>query len=511
MRRFCLLMLLGVLVWGISERGVFGAQEDVKRPNIIFILTDDQGWAETSVRMHPDIAESCCPYLETPNIEKLAKSGMRFSSGYAPAPLCTPTRRSVLCGKTPARLRGTEFPCNPLDYFDPAQHLTIPKALKAVDANYRCAHFGKWGERIPAPDKAGYDVSDGETGNETGGGMGGQGGNRNPVVAEKPYDDPKLIFSMTRRGMEFMEQQVREKHPFYLQMSYYAVHHQIRARAETIEKYRKKGAPTRDFPLELAAMMEDLDTGIGQLLDKVEALGISGNTYIVLSADNGGSPHEKDAPLYVQMLAGNNPDMKPDAGARLPENYPLRGAKQWLYEGGIRVPFIVSGPGVKAGSFSHVPVVQYDLLPTFVDLAGGGTKLPADIDGGSIRPVIENGGIGEVKRALPGLVFHRPCQSSALSYSVYRSGDLKLVVNWAKNTKELYDLGKDIGEQHDLSAAMPEKTAEMFGILKNYLASVNAETYDPSKKGKKGKSKDGKAEDVGKPQDDAKISKAERK
>lgn len=450
---------------------------EVARPNFVFILTDDQGWAETSVPMHPDIEESCCPYLETPNIERLAREGMRFTNGYAPGPICTPTRRSVLTGRTTARLRGTEFPCNPPDYFDPARDLTLPQALKAVDANYRCAHFGKWGERIPGPDKAGYDTSDGETGNITGGGMTGADGARLPIVAEEPKDDPKLTFSLTGRAIEFIEQQVRQKRPFYLQVSYYAAHHQIQARGATIEKYRKKGLPPREFPLEWAAMLEDLDTGIGHLLDKIDALGIADNTYIVLSADNGGAPHERESPLYLNWLKAAKEGAAPAPGARLPENYPLRGAKQWLYEGGIRVPFIVRGPGVKAGSFSHVPVAHYDLLPTFVDLAGGKRPLPPEIDGGSLRAVLENGGRGEVKRSLPGLVFHRPERG----YSAFRSGDMKLVINYAAGRKELYDLSSDIGEQNDLAAAMPEKVEELNGILTGYLDSVNAEKYEANK------------------------------
>ncbi|MEW6358411.1 MAG: sulfatase [Planctomycetota bacterium] len=475
---------LGVGAAGILMPRILTAQDAAgtggRRPNFIFILNDDHGWAETSVRMHPNIAESCCPYLETPNIERLAMGGMRFSSGYAPAPICTPTRRGVLCGKTPARLRGTEFPCDPPDFFDPAQHLTIPKALKAVDSNYRCAHFGKWGELIPAPNLAGYDASDGETGNITGGGMADEDRKRQPLIAPEPKDDPKLIFSMTKRAMDFMEKQVGEKHPFFMQVSYYAAHHQIQARAATVEKYRKKGQPPRDFPLEWAAMLEDLDTGIGQLLDKIDALGIADSTYVFLSADNGGAPHEKDDPLYVNRLAAAKEGATPAAGARLPENYPLRGAKQWLYEGGIRVPFIARGPRIKAGGFSHVPVAQYDLLPTFVDLAGGKGPLPAEVDGGSLRAVLENEGKGDVKRALPGLVFHRPQRG----YSAFRSGDLKLVVNWTEGKKELYDLSTDIGEQNDLAATMPDKTAALYDILTNYLASVNAEKFDAAKTGK---------------------------
>ncbi|MCX7012800.1 MAG: sulfatase [Candidatus Sumerlaeota bacterium] len=465
------------------------------RPNIIFILTDDQGWPETSFQMDPTVADSTCPYFETPNMARLAGQSMRFTSGYAPAPICTPTRRSIQCGMTPARERGTEFPS---DHFVPAEHLTIPKALKTVDPDYRCAHFGKWGEQmLSTPEQVGYDVSDGETGNETGGGMGGKGADRRPVVAPEPKDDPKLIFSVTQRAMDFMERQVGAKHPFYMQVSYYAVHWQIQYRDATVEKYRKKGDPQRDAPLEFAAMLDDLDTGIGELLGKIDALGIADNTYIFFSADNGGQEHDAKNPLYVKHLgvapkaaaaagtdgakedgtdnlaAAPNPSGKP----RLPDDHPLRGAKQWLYEGGIRVPYVVRGPGIKAGALCGEPVVHYDLLPTFVDLAGGKGPLPDDLDGGSLRPLLENEGKGSVKRALPGLVFHRP----ARGYSAFRQGDYKLVVNWATEKNELFDLSKDVGEENDLSAKMPEKTAEMYATLTDYLKKVNAETYQKAK------------------------------
>ena len=472
-RRIAIIVIGLAATAGLSSASLAAAAESgIKRPNFIFILTDDQGWSETSFQMDRNTPDSFCSYLETPNMRRLAEAGMRFTSGYAPAPICTPTRRSVLCGQTPARLRGTEFPTNPKDSFDPRDHPTIPKALKAIDASYLCAHFGKWGELIPDPRFAGYDVSDGETGNNTGGGMSKEDGSRKPVVAEQPDKDPKLICSMTKRATDFLERAVRETRPFFMQISHYAPHYQVRSRAETIEKYIKKGAPPRDFPPEFAAMLDDLDTGVGILLDKVKDLGLEDNTYIVLSSDNGGAPHEPQNELYQNMLHATG-DTVPKPDARLPVNYPLRAAKQSLYEGGIRVPFIVRGPGVAAGSASDVPVVQYDLLPTFVDLAGGGEVVSKSIDGGSMRKVLENEGKGKVKRPLPGLVFHRPQRG----YSAYREGNLKLVVDWRKNVHELYDLSQDLSEQKDLAKQMPEKAEQMHAILDRYLKDVNAEPY----------------------------------
>ena len=138
---------------------------DAASPNIVLILTDDQGWSQLNVPMDPAVPDAKSDYLETPNMAKLVSRGMRFTSGYSPAPLCTPTRRSILCGTSAAR-SGPEFPSK----WVPKDHLTIPAALKAANPNYRCAHFGKWGEQMKStPEECGYDTSDGMTGNNTGG------------------------------------------------------------------------------------------------------------------------------------------------------------------------------------------------------------------------------------------------------------------------------------------------------------------------------------------------------
>jgi arylsulfatase A-like enzyme len=431
------------------------------RPNFIVILTDDQGWASTSFRMHPEIASSMCDYLETPNMARLAEQGMRFSSGYAPAPVCTPTRRSIQFGMTPARQRGTEF----VGDFHPRGHLSIPQALRRVDPRYRCAHFGKWGESISgkqgldqenpaAPARLGYDETDGVTGNVTG----GMGADNKDKLNFKVTEDPKLVFSMTKRAVGFMERQARAAMPFYMHVSYYAVHRQVQCRRETLEKYRRKGNPPRQFSHAFAAMAEDMDTGIGQLLAALDKLGLASNTYILLMADNGGATY-------------NEYD-----GGGLPVNHPLRAAKASLYEGGVRVPFIVRGPGVAPRSWSHVPVAGYDILPTVYDLAGGTAPLPQEIDGGSLKPVLAGAGKGSVRRGLPGLVFHRPLTAPVNRLSALRIGDHKLVVKWTNGQKELYDLSRDIGEEHDLATKMPGRTDEMYDILTRYLKEVNAET-----------------------------------
>jgi arylsulfatase A-like enzyme len=166
----------------------------------------------------------------------------------------------------------------------------------------------------------------------------------------------------------------------------------------------------------------------------------------------------------------------------------LRLTKQYLYEGGIRVPFMVRGPGVKAGSVCREPVAQYDLLPTFYELAGGREPLPAEIDGGSLRPLLEDPASGVVKRLMPGLVFHRPLLKSQ-PHSALRVGDFKLVVTWSGPwqvaKRELFNLAKDIGEQQNLAENMPGKADEMSATLIAYLKSVNAETALPATPKKK--------------------------
>ena len=442
------------------------AASAVERPNIIFILADDMGWPQTTARMHPDQPESAIPYLETPALDKLARQGRRFSSGYAPAPICTPTRRSILAGMTTARTRGSEFASD----FDPKKYLCLPQALKKVDPNYCCAHFGKWGEQMnAAPEEVGYDESDGPTGNPEG--FIDSGAKDMVDIRLTPgctIEDPKRTFFLTKRSIDFIERQTRAKKPFYLQLSLYALHHQLQATEASAKKYEAKGEAPRDFPTVFAAMLEDMDRGIGMVLDAVDRLGITDKTYVVFSADNGGEPHN---------MFGFPVNSNEKANPRSP-NYPLRAYKQTLYEGGIRVPFFVRGPGIAADSWCHVPVAQYDLLPTFVELAGGDPRamygdLDAVIDGGSIKTLMLTGE-GEVRRSVPGLVFHRP--DNVVS-SAYRNGDYKIFHHWRQDKTSLYDLSKDLGEADDLAAKMPEKLAAMKETLMNYLAHVDAEKF----------------------------------
>jgi arylsulfatase A-like enzyme len=433
--------------------------EPVRSPNIILILTDDHGWSQMSQPIDPRVAASASHYLETPNMNRLASAGMRFTSGYSPAPLCTPTRRCILCGAAAPRC-GREFKSD----WVPADHMTIPKALKSVNPDYRCAHFGKWGEQmISTPEQCGYDVSDGLTGNNTGGMPAtlGAKGHENGPPHFIDNDDPKRTRTLTDRAIGFMRQQTEAKKPFYLQTSYYAQHLSVVCREQTLDKYIAKGQPDRGYTQAWAAMMEELDHGIGRLLDAVDELGIEGNTYVFFTADNGGRG----------TVPGG--DTK-----RLPPNHPLTGAKHSLLEGGIRVPFIVRGPGIAHGSVCHTPAVGYDFLPTFYDLAGGGggrAALTGDVDGVSLRPLFSDPAV-QLERPSDAIVFHRPDRG----FSAVRQGRYKLMLYWNANGKiknrELYDVAENpIEQDRNIAETNPTKADALQNTLLNFLNSVDAE------------------------------------
>ena len=424
------------------------------KPNFVFILSDDHGWSQLSFSMDPEVGRTASEYLETPNLARLAEQGMRFTSGYSPAPLCTPTRRSIFCGMTPARQRGTEFASE----FDWEGRLTLPQALKQADGSYRTAHFGKFGSQMGAdPTQVGFDESDGSTTNRTGG-MPTPMDERGRSVTKQ---DPKLAFSITERAIDFVKRQVAEGLPFYVQLSHYAAHLQVQTLPGSLRRFENKGQPDRAVTHAFSGMLYDLDDAVGRMLDALNEAGVADSTYVIFMADNGGR--------------GTIPGADNSLAA---PNRPLNGAKHSLLEGGIRVPFLVSGPGVEPNSISRVPVTGYDLLPTLYDLAGGTRPLPAEVDGGSFRSVLEHGGIGSVKRTLGGLVFHRPKNRRDPS-SAIRVGDYKLLLQYATQRRPrarmLFDLADDPLEARDLSDGQGGKADELERMLLGYLKSVGAE------------------------------------
>ncbi len=441
-------------------------------PNIVLILTDDHGWSQLSAAMDPTLPESKSTYLETPHMNRLMESGLRFTSGYSPAPLCTPTRRSILCGTTAAR-SGSEFKSP----WVPAEHMTIPRALKKANPDYRCAHFGKWGEQmISTPEQCGYDASDGLTGNNTGGmpsSLGVKGGHGNGPPHFIDNKDPKRTRSLTGSATQFIRNQTNAGKPFYVQASYYAQHLSVVCSEETLKKYEDKGTPDRGYPEAWAAMLEELDKGIGRILDTLDELGIANNTYVFFTADNGGRG----------TVPGGDK-------SRPATNAPLTGAKHSLFEGGTRVPFFVCGPDIEPGSVCRTPVAGYDFLPTFHDLAGGTADLGDEVDGVSFKAALSDPDKATIKRPDGALFFHRPGKKE----STIRQGKFKLRLVWNKDgtiaSHELYQVDPNpVEEGNNIADAHPEKAAALKKRLLDYLASVDAETVKPAASKKKKKRK----------------------
>ncbi len=439
-----------------------------ERPNIVFMLSDDQAWNGLSVAMHPNVAGSKGDIFHTPNLEKLAAQGMRFSAGYAPASVCSPTRVSLMTGKSPAALHWTKAapPETGHKLIEPRNIRSIPANETTIGdilhkAGYATAHYGKWHISGGGPQKHGFDESDGDTGNE------------NAYQFKDP--NPVDIFGMADRAAAFMEKSSKARKPFFIQLSWNALHASENANQATLAKYERQLNGENPKRITTAAITEDLDTGVGRVMDAIERLGLTGNTYVIYMADNGAGGGKK-------VLAGG---------------------KGGVWEGGVRVPFIVSGPGVKPNSWCHTRVVGYDLFPTFCEWAGvaPGT-LPKEIEGGSIASLLKNDGRGDVKRSREELVFHFPHYQGDTPHSAILLGDLKLLHFYEDNHDELYDLSKDIGERNDLAAQRPAETTKLRERLDKYLADVDAQfptpnpNYDPNQpaepKKRGGKNKPGK-------------------
>ena len=430
-------------------------------PNFIIILADDQGWNGTSVQMMDDEIQSKSDYHQTPNIEALANRGMRFSSAYASAPVCSPSRYSIQFGQTPARLKMIRVGMN-TKHIDHQTALTIPKLLKSIDPNYTAAHFGKWGIDVE-PSVLGYDYSDGITGNKDGGFN--YKSSRKIQWGNTITEDPKKIFSTTQSAIDFIESQAKSETPFFLQVSHYAVHSDIMMREETLEKYKDIDKGRYQKHPGFAAMTEDLDSGVGLLLDRVKELGLESNTYIIYTSDNGAVPVMPPKRFYKQG-----------------SNFPLSRGKWDAMEGGIRVPFIVAGPEIMAGAESTAPITFSDLLPTIVDLAGNKKLNQTNLDGGSFKLLLANDGKGLVKRFSEGLIFHVPYENGIAikrAHSAIIIDTYKLIKFHDTNELLLFNIAQDLEENNNLAAMFPEKLKELEVALDTYLHKVKAPKWQP--------------------------------
>lgn len=430
-------------------------------PNIVFILTDDQGWSCTSIGMDDRIPDSKSDFYETPNIDRLAGEGIRFTRGYAPASICSPTRRSIQFGMTPTRLGDESFKAN----YDPRlhpHHLTIPKMLKSVNPRYKTAHYGKWDLRAEIfPEDLGYDESDGDTRNRHCNLMSGPQEKWNEVYIN---DDPKRVASITQRALNFMERQVSSDNPFFMQISHYAPHVDIQTRQESFDKYQQKAKGIKHNNPGWAGMLEDMDRSVGDILNKIAELGIKDNTYVIFMSDNGAAEFIPPVPARQKILHPSHFD-KPM------RNYPLRGGKWNLYEGGIRVPFIVMGPNVASGIMSDVPVAGWDILPTLAEMVSYRSPMPEQLDGGSFFKILRTKDHAEIRRNSDFLVFHR--YNKGYPHTAIVKGDFKAIQFWKTGVKELYSLNEDMGEVNDISQSQPAMLQELLDEMLTYIEEVN--------------------------------------
>lgn len=466
--RYSALFILLLFISGSS----CSADKTKKKPNVIFMLVDDMGWM--------DIGANGSTFYETPNIDNLAKEGVRFTQAYAASPICSPTRASILSGKNPARINLTQWiggPGNP-DYERnlPLEEVLFPELLQ--QAGYKNIFLGKWhlnnkaGEEKFWPDKQGFDI------NIAGHFRGGL------YIKNKyfsPWDIPNLENGpdgeyMTDRlaqdAADFIDGNA--ENPFLMYLSFYSVHAPFDAPEERIEKYERKKAELaltdedrfgeehlgdkvfkyrkqQDHPT-YAAMVESVDMAVGKVLERVREKGIGDNTIIIFFSDNGGLSTSEGIPTA---------------------NTPLRTGKGWLYEGGIREPAIIKWPGeTSPGLVLDAPITSMDFYPTILEMTGLSPRPDLHVDGKSLVPLLKE----KQEKIHDAIYFHYPHRSNQKGSpsSAIRQGDYKLIVFLNDNKLELYNLENDIGEQHNLAEELPKIREELYTKLQNWWEEVDA-------------------------------------
>lgn len=450
---------------------------DEKPPNVVFFLVDDLGYMDVGCN-NPET------FYETPNIDRLASTGMRFTDGYAANPVCSPTRYSIMTGKYPTRAGATNFFSGtregrflpaPLNDWMPLEEVTIAEALKA--RGYATFFAGKWhlgnGEEL-WPEHQGFDV------NKGGGARGGPYGGRRYF---SPYGNPRLEDGppgehlpdrLARETANFIEE--HRAGPFFAYLAFYSVHTPLMAPEDLVEKYRQKARRLKLDAKEVfaeeeqvwptdearrvrvvqshavyAAMVEAMDRAVGKVLDKLDELGLADNTAVYFMSDNGGLATSEGHPT---------------------SNLPLRGGKGWLYEGGIREPLLIRWPGVtRPGSVCRAPVISTDFYPTILEMAGAAPAPEQHRDGVSLVPLL--GG-----EALPreSLFWHYPHYSNQGGFpgGAIRQGAWKLIERFEDGRVHLYNLHDDPSERHDLAESDPERVTTMRTALHDWYREVGA-------------------------------------
>ena len=464
--------------------------KESKKPNIIFFLVDDMGWQETSVPFHTKRTKLNDRFV-TPNMEKLASEGMKFTQAYASA-ICSPTRVSLMTGASAARhrvscwtlhknkssasnhptLKNPDWNVNGLvskkgEEKSFASNTTLPMQLQK--AGYHTihagkAHFGAFDTSGENPSDLGFDV------NIAGSAIGGPGsyhGDKNfsgkwrgapahwDVPGLEKYHGQKinLTEAITREAILAMDNAVKkEKKPFYLYMSHYSVHAPWEADRRYVDKYKKQGL--KGLKALQASMIEGMDKSLGDIMNKLKELKVDKNTIVVFMSDNG-------APMQMDR------------------NWPLRGHKFSPYEAGGRIPMIVKWPKkVKKASQCDTPVIIEDIYPTFLRMAKAKKYIPKkNIDGKSFIPLLK----GKTPKSTRNMIWHYPTYYIVHPYSSIRRGDWKLIFRYHNQSVELYNLKDDLSEDHNLARKNPKKAQELRLLLRKELIARNAQ-YPSSKK-----------------------------
>ncbi len=429
----------------IMTSGSVNAPAAQTRPNIIFILMDDMGWRELGAYGNR--------FNETPNLDRLAASGLRFTQAYAAGPVCSPTRAAFMTGQYPARIGITNYLEVNDDHFLSPDYITINERLKSV--GYVSALIGKWHltgdyeKRRGAPQLHGFDqVIASETKYI------GNGDYFHPYffMPETPAREPGeyLTDRLNTEAVDFIKRN-RER-PFFLYLAHYAPHTALAAKPDVLRKYsRKPGAGKEQNNPALAAMLESVDEGVGRIMRTLDEFGLSENTLVVFTSDNGGE-------------------------IGVTTNAPLRAGKKTLYEGGLRVPAIMRWPAlIKPGTTSATPIMTVDYYPTFLEVADVRRDRRQAVDGVSLVPLFK--GNGRLRRDT--LYWHyplaKPNSLESRSCGVIRHGDFKLIEFYDTGKVELYNLRNDVGEQRDLAPAMPGKVLKLHRMLDAWRKQVGTD------------------------------------
>lgn len=470
MNYLCFFLLL------ITTCSLLSAQK-ANRPNVLFILTDDMGWR--------DLSGEGSTFYESPNIDRIAKQGIRFTNGYATCQVCSPSRASIMTGKYPARIditewigakMGTEWkrntPMLPAIYNHNLDHNDTTLAEAFTAAGYRTFFAGKWhlGSEGSHPDDHGFEFN-----------VGGHHRGSPPGGFFSPYDNPRmesgplgeyLPYRLADETISFIEKHKDED--FLAFLSFYNVHAPLQTTKALWEKYRAKAAaqpqPTERFIIDRTSpvrqvqdhpvyggMVEATDDAVGKVLDALDRLGLTDNTIVVFTSDNGG------------VSAG---DAKPTS------NLPYRGGKGRQWEGGIREPYYIHWPDSPLnGTSIDTPVTGTDFFPTLLDLAGIPLMPGQHMDGVSLKPLLEGKSIEERP-----LFWHYPHYSNQGGdpSSIIREGPWKLIYYHEDEQIELYNLTDDPGEHTDVAGNYPHLEKAMFTKLENWFVEVDAKFPTPN-------------------------------